>query len=141
MITMMFPTNIPSAWPLVAPILQPAIDRVGTHTIEDVYKEVMSGKKDLWVQWNGGCEAALVSEFQSFPKGLFLNIWLFASAPGREPDEEEFEKHMFNYAVASGCVGMKHEGRKGWERKHKHLPVHCENFVYYFFLKDLQEAA
>lgn len=144
LITMMFPANVSKAWPQVARVLKPVVDLIGTHDIEDVRRAIVSGKSQLWVQWNqatGHCESALVSEFQDFPKGLFLNVWLFAAAEGKEPNEDEFEKQLFNFAFANGCIGMKHEGRKGWQRRHKHLPVKHENVVYYFMLKDLQEVA
>lgn len=141
LITMVFPANVAKIWPQVSELLKPEVDRGGTHDIDDVRREIVSGKCQLWVQWNGSCEAALVSEFQNFPKGVFLHIWLFVAAPDKKPDEEMFEKHLFDFAVANGCAGIKHEGRKGWERKHKHLPLSCENIMYYFLLKDLKEAS
>lgn len=138
LITMIFPANVGKAWPQVSSVLKPAVDRVGTHTIENVRQDILSGKSQLWVQWkNGQCEAALVTRFDPFPVGLFLSVWLFAAADGKTPNEEELEKNIFDFAYANGCVGMRHEGRKGWERKHKHLPISCENVVYYFYLKDL----
>lgn len=140
-ITMVFPANVTKAWPQVAQVLKPAVDRVGTHDIEDVRRDILSGKSQLWVQWDkstGTCDAALITEFQTFPKGLFLNVWLYGVSPRAGADEEALEKQVFNYAFANGCTGIKHEGRKGWLERHKHLPVHCENAVYYLILKDLE---
>lgn len=139
-ITMMFPANLSAAWPQVAPILRQAVDRLGTHDVDDIRQAILAGNAQLWVQWNGKCEAALVTEFKSFPKGLFLNVWLFASDPERKPKEEEFEKHIFNFSVANNCVGIRDEGRTGWNRRLDHLPIRCENTVRYLFFKDLEGA-
>lgn len=121
-ITMVFPANLEKVWPLAAELLQPAVDKFGTHGIEDVRKAIMCGNAQLWIRWNAGrVEAALVSEFKNFPKGLWLNVWLFGTHPDFAADEQEFERHMIEYAKANGCMGMMHTGRQGWGRRHAHL--------------------
>lgn len=140
-ITMVFPANIAAVWGQAEKLLTPAIEIVQTHYPENVRQSLMSGSAQLWVQWfEGNVEAALVTEFKDFPRGLWLNIWLFGAQP-EKANEDEFEKHIFKFADENGCVGITDIGRKGWKKRHAHLPIQSENIVYYLRLKDIKEAA
>lgn len=142
-VTLVYAEHVNKAWPQASALLKPAVDRIMTHDIEDVRKMILAGKAQLWVQYNSetkAIDAALVSEFENFPKGLFLNVWLYGVAKGKEALEAEFEQHMFNLADANQCVGIKHTGRKGWLQRHKHLPVYSESVVYVLLLSDIKKA-
>jgi len=126
---MIHAAHISAVWPQVAPILEPAVRLWDTHDIEDVRKEVMSGNKQLWVDYNSEVKGAAVTEFVSYPKGLWLRIWLFGIKKGVEAAWDEFEKKFIEFAKLSKCTGIEHIGRDGWERRNP--KVHQKHSVIY----------
>lgn len=125
---MIHAAHIPSIWGPVAKILEPAVNIWKTHDIDDVRKEVMSGNKQLWVDYNGETKAAAVTEFVSYPKGLWLRIWLFGVKKGVNAGWDMFEKKFLEFATLSHCKGIEHYGRPGWERRN---PIHKKISVVY----------
>lgn len=119
LITMVFPANIAKLWPQVAPLLQPAIDLSGTHDAEDVRKKLIAGNAQLWVQWSEKVDAAAVTEFIDYPRGLWLRVWLAGAAI--KGAWAEFQRIIIEFASANQCVGVENWGRKGWERLHSNL--------------------
>lgn len=135
-ITLVYPMNVMGVWPGAAFLLTPAVDAMGTHDIEDIRKAVMAGMAQLWIQYTDKIEAALVTEFKAFPKGLWLNVWLMGA--GQEGyNEDAFEWNIFEFAKKNNCIGIMETGRKGWERKHKHLKVNSENVIYNLLISDI----
>lgn len=140
-VTMVFPANVMAVWQQAAPILRPSVDRAGTHTLEDVRRSVMAGAAQLWVQWKDGkCESAVVTEFRPYPRGLWLNVWLWGADRDSKTDEEMFGLRLYEFADANQCVGFRVEGgRKGLGKLFKYL--NTERTVYSVLLKDLRKAA
>lgn len=140
MITMVFPANVSPVWPQVAAILKPVVDRMGTHDVEDIRRAIMAGVAQLWVQWSGMVEATIVTEFKSYPKGLWLNVWLFSALKDRKPNEAEFERHIFSFMEENGCAGVQYSGRRGFKERYKHLNFK-EHVVCYLKSEDIRKAA
>ncbi len=105
--------NIMPLWPQVAPLLERPLAVSVTHELEDVRRMIMSGHAHLWVQWTDHVEAAVVSEFISYPRGLFLNAWLAGSIDG-EMDRLGFVEALREWARLNGCVRLRATGRAGW---------------------------
>jgi hypothetical protein len=132
-VTMVYPVNVIPLWEQAAKLLEPAVARSGTHEMEDVRRCIMAGNAQLWVQWNDGiCEAAIVTEFKHYPKGLWLHIWL-AGAEGLNDDL--LEQQIFRFAEESNCAGVSWTGRPGWKRRRSNLNLNTQNVVYHFDMK------
>lgn len=137
-VTMVLPANIMSVWSDVAPLLRPAVDRAGTHTIEDIRRILLASQAALWVQWeNGRYVAAMVTEFKNYPRGLWLNIWLAGAPKGEHLQDGLWEPHLVRFAEVNGCIGITWAGRKGWKERNKHLKIHHEDVVYTVMLRDI----
>lgn len=134
---MVFPANIEKVWPHVEPLLAPAIERFGTHSVDDMRKVLLSGNAQLWLQWaNGEADAAGVTEFVNYPRGLWLRIWLMGARDGAKILWEEFKKHIMGFAYANHCAGIRHEGRKGWIKHETHWgKIDSESIIYNYVLK------
>lgn len=119
--------NVPNIWSQIEPILEPAIKLFGTHELEDVRKSIMCGNSHLWAELDIEAKAAAVTEFVSYPKGLWLRIWLFGVKNGVNAAWEEFEKNIIEFAKLSKCIGIEHYGREGWQRRdpkiHKKISI------------------
>lgn len=115
MISMVYPANIPPLWNQVEPILEPAIAISGTHNSEDVYHSLMGGKSQLWVQWNGKVEAAVVTEFMPYPRGLWFRFWLAGALKGACILWQGFYDILYKFAQNSFCIGIEDCGRGGWD--------------------------
>lgn len=136
------PAHVMTVWPQVSRMLQPAVDRAGTHTIEDVRKKVITGYSDLWVQCAGDkVSAAMVTEFAHFPKGIWLNMWLAGAAKETPFEDALWEPHIIEFARFNGCTGIHWIGRKGWRERNKHLKINSEQIVYSLLLRDLERVA
>lgn len=114
--TMLFPTNIMPAWPEVEPILRPAVERAGTHTIEDVRKSLLNGSIHLWIQWKAKVEAAAVTEFVPYSTGLRLRVWLGGAADGVEAQWERMADEIMKFAKQNKCIEVETISREGWHR-------------------------
>lgn len=115
-ITMIYPANIPPVWVQAEPILAPAIAMAGTHEPEDVYKVVMAGKAQLWVQWSGKIDGVAVTEFVDYPAGLYLRVWLTGAAKDAAIEWEKFYDAIYDFAQKSHCKEIEDLGRLGWDK-------------------------
>lgn len=108
--------NISPLWDQVAPQLQRSLDLVGTHDHEDVRKLLLIGAAHLWVQWSDRVEACIVTQFISYPKGLWLRIWLAGSSGESEPNWKAFGEATKTWALANQCKRRDIVGRPAWLR-------------------------
>ena len=115
-ITMIYSSNVPPVWSECEPLLKEAIESFGTHTIEDVYKGIMGGKAQLWVQWSGKVDAVVVTEFVDYPKGLWFRFWLAGALKGSQVLWQKFFDTLYEFAKKSRCAGIEDCGRIGWEK-------------------------
>lgn len=120
-ITMVYPSNVSLVWPLVVSLLDPALAIAGTHEIGDVRKSIMGGQAQLWVQWtkDKGVDAAVVTEFVNYPKGLWFRLWLSGAQKQAKIMWDKFFDILYEFADKNDCVGLEDCGRSGWER---HIP-------------------
>lgn len=131
---MVFPANVSKTWPHVAPLLARAVERMKTHDTEDVRKMILSGNAHLWIQWSDGADAAGVTQFINYPKGLWLRIWLAGARDGVKVLWPEFQKHIIEFAHANNCAGIRHEGRNGWMKLHAQINGVDSEMVMYNYL-------
>lgn len=115
-ITMIYSSNVPKIWAEVEPLLKDAVEHSGTHTTEDVYKSVMAGKSQLWVQWSGKVDAVVTTEFIDYPKGLWFRFWLAGALHGSEILWQQFFDTLYDFAKNSHCLGIEDCGRMGWDK-------------------------
>lgn len=118
-VTQVFPANIAAIWPQIYDLLKPAVDRCGTHLIEDVRKRLLIGSAQLWVKWTDHAEWAMVTDFQDYPQGLWLRVWLAGAVAGIKTNWEEAETAAVDFALANKCVGIENVGRDGWAKRHE----------------------
>lgn len=113
-ITMVYPANIENVWPQVMPLLSPVLALHGTHGAEDIRKACMGGNAQLWIQWTDKVEAAVVTEFVSYPKGLWFRFWLAGALKGAEILWSKFYETLAEFAKKNNCKGIEDCGREGW---------------------------
>jgi hypothetical protein len=78
----------------------------GTHTLDDVRREIEAGKMELWI--GEAARAVAVTEFGLYPKGRVLNVFLSAGAA------EEMNRCLPGleaYARGKGCIAVMFYGR------------------------------
>jgi hypothetical protein len=100
-------------WKRCGKYIQDALQYAGgTHTIDDVYHAVASGK----AQFHPLEKSAIITEIVDYPQRAVCRIWL----AGGELDElMQAEKSIAVWAKSVGCDGMEIVGRKGWQRQLK----------------------
>src|ERR1700754_3915063 len=110
-------------WPLVAPLIQRAVERGGLADMAQLERDLRSGAALLWLAWNPGLgegagrsfiEAAAVTQLDIANGRKFctivacgghgLNRW--CSLIGA----------LERFAREEGCAGMRIYGRRGWAR-------------------------
>lgn len=117
-VTMLYPHNISPAWPHIEQVLKPAVELAGTHEMEDVRKDLVSGRAQLWVQWSDGCDAAVVTELVPYPKGLWLRVWLMGAKGEKDVEWNNFENAIIKFAYVNKCQNIELWGRNGWEKRY-----------------------
>lgn len=108
--------NVMAAWPEALDLLREAIENGKTHDEESVRKSIMTGRALLWIVFDDGIQAALVTEFLDVPKGLVFRVWLAGARQEAEIDWNEVSNTVMDFAKRSGCKMIELIGRKGWER-------------------------
>lgn len=111
------PDNITPLWPQVVPLLGKVLDRARTHDAEDVRRMLLVQTAQLWIQWNERVEAAVVTEFVTYPKGLFVRLWLAGALPQITVEWVALEDMIGGWAKANHCAGLELVGRMGWLRR------------------------
>lgn len=115
-ITMLNPTNISNAWHQIEPMMADVLVLAGTHKPEDVRKRLLSGQAQLWVQYDDGVDAFLVTEFEPYPQVTILNIWLMAAKKDKKVEWEKLKEEINRFAAVNNCPVIKVIGREGFAR-------------------------
>lgn len=104
------PSLLLDEWERCAPWIQAALDRDGTHELEDVLALVMADEAQFWP----GERSAVITEVLCLPKVKSLHVWL----AGGEMDEllEQMLPVIEDFAKRAGCNRFSVAGRDGWER-------------------------
>lgn len=111
---MLYPANISAAWPHVAPILAPAVERSGTHTIEDVRKSLLNGSAQLWLQWTEKVEAAVVTEIINYPLVSTVRVWLGGAPEPEKGNWAKLNEMIRDFGRLNKCRFIECVGRDGW---------------------------
>lgn len=106
---------IVAAWPAVAPIIRPTIERSrGFHSAETVFAALMAGDLQLWTAGDP-VEMACLTEIRVAPTKKVKVLNLFA-AGGRNlyAHLEEGVRTIEDWARSQGCTRGRIEGRREW---------------------------
>jgi len=112
--------NVTPAWFRVLPWFASIFADRPTHTPEDVRLSLLAERSQLWVQFceaSGEVEAAFVTEFAVYPRGVWVRIWLGAAPPKVKIHYELVRAAMSEWARMNGCRGFEIIGRHGWMHK------------------------
>lgn len=109
--------NVMPLWPKWEPLLTRALRGVETHDALDIRRAVLGEQAHLWIQWNGQLEGFVVSEFVTYPKGVWLRLWLAATEPDATLNGGAFEDALSVWKDANNCRGFEIIGRMGWLRR------------------------
>ena len=82
---------------------------MGTHTVEDVWYEIVNGDLQFWPAERG----CFVTEVQVHPQCRIFHVFL---AGGEMDQLKEMIDSLESFAEALGCKFISISGRKGWER-------------------------
>jgi hypothetical protein len=107
--------DVPAAWPVVEPLLRPAMQRCGEMKMEDLRSALAAGRFFLWVALvEGTLKAAAVTEVAETIAGRIVCI---VACGGRDRAEWlPLLKLIEDYGREKGCARMRIYGRKGWAR-------------------------
>jgi len=108
--------NVGGVWGQCAPILEQALKRERTHDIHDVLGSILTQRSQLWIIWTDRVEAAAVTEFVNYPKGIWLRAWLAGARKDAEVDWPKWREVVSDWALANGCKELEVVGRMGWLR-------------------------
>lgn len=112
--------NISGLWPQLDALFSPLVSKRPTHTMDDVRRMLLGQACQLWVQWERGnpeLDAAAVTEFAAYPRGVWVRVWLAAARPGVAFDEEGLVGALDDWRVHHNCRGFEEIGRIGWLRR------------------------
>ena len=116
--------NIAGLWPQVEPLVAQGLRGAPTHDAEDVRKMLYTGSCQLWVQCDiPVVEAAVISEFVAYPKGVWFRVWIAAAKPDPGMDTDEFLEKLTSFARQNNCAGFEAIGRHGWARRIKEAKI------------------
>ena len=91
----------------------------GTHTYEDVFDSILSGRMQLWPAERG----CAVTEIVVYPKKKVLHVFL---AGGEMDQIIDMIDSAVEWSKGQGCTSMTIAGRHGWARvlgKYGYKPV------------------
>jgi len=93
-----------------APYIEAALEYSGgTHTVDDVAREIIAGKLQLWP----GRQSAIVTEIEVYPRMKVIHFFL---AGGDLAELQEMTPKIEAWGKAHGCSRASLAGRRGWER-------------------------
>lgn len=97
-------------WERCSPWLGAALERDGTHNLDDVLAMVLADDAQFWP----GERSAVITEILTLPKVRALHVWL----AGGDMDEliENMLPVIEDFARRAGCDRFSVAGRHGWER-------------------------
>lgn len=81
----------------------------GTHTFDDVARQVANGDLQFWP----GPRSVIITELQEHPQRRTLNFFL---AGGDLAELERMTPGILQWGKTQGCARAVMLGRKGWER-------------------------
>ena len=70
----------------------------------------------LWIQWDGQVDAAVVTDFIAHPQAMWVRIWLAGSREENKVDWPRFRELIREWGVVNRCTDLTVFGRLGWLR-------------------------
>lgn len=131
-ITPLNPQNVSKVWDEVSRLIKPLLDESKTHSTDDVLRMLVGGTAQLWVQWKGKIEVAIISVFVPYPQAVALRIWLAAAKDEDNTNWEEWRVSLVGFAAQNNCSMIEAEGREGWEKLLGIKKVGCMYRVHLF---------
>ena len=114
--------NIVKLWPQIVALLDIEPVHFLTHDNDHVRNALLSSSAHLWMQWNlHTVEAIVVTQFENFPKGLFLRAWIACALPSVKMLHDTFYDKITKWAAYYGCIAVLATGRFGWMRKYPNV--------------------
>lgn len=102
-------------WPMVAPFIASALAHSAGHLrTEDVFNEIVTGHRQLWIASDDGpIRAVCVTKIASYPstRALFVQ-----ESAGSLEAVQSFWPHLLDFAKKWGCETVCFYGRRGWSR-------------------------
>jgi hypothetical protein len=106
--------RLAEVWPVVEPLLTPALSRGGEMTTQTLAEALRDGRFLLWLAWSGRLEAVAVTEIADTIAG---RVCCIVACGGRERARWlGLRTDLETYARRAGCTRMRIYGRKGWLR-------------------------
>lgn len=81
----------------------------GTHTVDDVIAQIISGELQLWP----GQDSVVITQIITYPRKKVLHIFL---AGGNQKELKEMDPYVVQWAKDQGCTALTFTGRLGWAR-------------------------
>jgi hypothetical protein len=114
------PPEITATWERVVGFFAPIFADCKTHNEEDVRLSLLIQTSQLWIQWNAETkviEAAFVTEFANYPRGLWVRLWLAGVNGNVKVDYDAVRGAITVWAKQNKALGFEITGRQGWLRK------------------------
>lgn len=114
--------GIPSAhieviWPQVEPLIAMACKRSGRDSSEGYKKRLLAQEQQLWVSWNSGVEAILITQILTFlDTGVKVCRWQVCTGKSRH-NWAHFRDQIGEWAKSEGCSEMDFLSRPGWRKE------------------------
>jgi hypothetical protein len=112
--------DISATWARLTPLFAPIFAKAVTHEPEDVRQILLAQEAQLWVQWNvetKTIEAAFVTQFVKYPRGIWVRLWLGGALPDVPVDYDGVRGALTFWARQNGARGFEIVGRQGWLRR------------------------
>lgn len=81
----------------------------GTHSVQDVFDEVLAGRAQLW----STDDAVIITEVIDYPRKRVLRFWI---AAGELEPVLALSRQIYPWAQQLGCECAQMTGRKGWTK-------------------------
>ena len=89
--------------------IEAALERVSTHTIEDIEQGLAQG---IYVFWPAS-KSVVVTEIHIYPRAKYMHVFL---AGGDLEELKSMVPMLQSWARFNGCSKLTLAGRRGWER-------------------------
>ncbi len=109
-------SEVQDMWALVQDMIGEALERGGSHTLEEVLDDITSGRGQLWAAWSHeeGILGCMITFVVPHPLKTVCRIWMCV---GRE--RKRWVHHLATieaWAKEAGCTSVIAVVRPGWEK-------------------------
>lgn len=110
------PETLPTAWPICAPMLEPALEYAGwEYALQDVYTLIEQNKAQLWVVVEDRrVQLSFVTQVLTFPRKRVCRLWLLGGS-GLIQALSLFEE-LQQWAGSNGISSFDMVARPGMQR-------------------------